>query len=53
MVHYNNILNEEEISKPDLPEEFDECSAKERIINKFVRIRRCPGRSRLAISFFY
>ena len=43
MERYQEILNEEDLPKPELPEDFDENAVREQIKAKFLSIRRRPG----------
>ena len=43
MERYQEILNEEDLPKPELPEDFDENAKREEIKAKFLNVRRRPG----------
>ena len=44
MERCQEILNEEDLLKPDLPEDFDEAAARDSVKAKFMSIRRRPGK---------
>ncbi|KAL8612721.1 hypothetical protein ACOMHN_025372 [Nucella lapillus] len=44
---YQEILNEADLPKPEMPEDFDENAAKDQVKAKFLTIRRRPGEPKL------